>query len=254
MVAVKNTKNAAVKTARQKTDFQEIGGCSMGFGVLFVGYFFLINITYFSFTDVIAAVLMLTALSSLSRFNRPMKVSYILDGVFAFVALGEFLLAICEMFSIFDPSGVLAVLLPLRYLLVGAMSVSLLLGIRSLANEVGLEKLANKCLLSLSLPALVYFLSALLEITPLFENTSVSDTGLVALIVLLFTLVSVCVMLVRIYTAYMRICMPEDVDMEEKPSRFAFINRYREKKARRAAEEAEELKRLRLEKQKRKKK
>ena len=42
--------------------------------------------------------------------------------------------------------------------------------------------------------------------------------------------------------------------MPEKPSRFAFINRYREKQEQRNREVAEEVARMRAEKQKRKKK
>jgi hypothetical protein len=41
----------------------------MGFGMLFIGYFLLINITYFEYTDIIAAMLMLMAAYKLSFVN-----------------------------------------------------------------------------------------------------------------------------------------------------------------------------------------
>lgn len=226
----------------------------MGFGTLFIGYFFLINITYYTFTDLLGGLIMLLALSSLARFNRPMRVSMIADGVFCLIGLAEFVIAIADMFSLFDGSGVLAVLLPIRHIAVATLSVCLLLGVRSLAIEVGLEKLGAKCQRLLTLPALTYLLSALLDIPALFPPDAAKDTQIVALIVLLMTLASVTLVLSTIHTAYRRICMPEDADMPEKPSRFAFINRYREKQEQRNREVAEEVARMRAEKQKRKKK
>ena len=51
----------------------------------------------------------------------------------------------------------------------------------------------------------------------------------------------VCINLVTIYSAYMRICMPDDVDNDavDKPSRFGFVNKYREHTAEKQREYAE---------------
>ena len=221
----------------------------MGFGILFIGYFFLINITYFTLTDVVAAVLMLLALSSLSRFNKPMKLALYADGLFVVIALLEFLLEVLLMFSLVNTANLLDIFILLRHITLAVLNVFLLLGIRSLALEVGLEKLANKCAMALPLPVLAYLLSALLEVSPLFQNTPVELTQYVALIALLLTIIGVIVVLARIYNAYARICMPEDIEMEVKPSRFAFINRFREKQAQRDLETQEEMARLRAERQ-----
>ena len=233
----------------------------MGFGILFIGYFFLINITYFTLTDIVSAVLMLMALSSLSRFNKPLKLALYADGAFMLVALGEFLLEVLAMFSLASTGNLQGIFILLRHIALAVLNVLLLLGIRSLALEVGLEKLANKCTMTLSLPAFAYLLSALLEAKPLFQSTPVELMQSIALVALLLTIVSVVLVLARIYNAYARICMPEDVEMEVKPSRFAFVNRFREKQAQRDRETQEEMARLRaerqqrrMEKQKRKKK
>ena len=47
--------------------------------------------------------------------------------------------------------------------------------------------------------------------------------------------------LVAVYSAYMHICMPEDVtnDSREKPSRLGFVNKFREHEAERSREYAE---------------
>ena len=234
----------------------------MGFGILFIGYFFLINITYFAWTDIVSAVLMLLALSSLSRFNKPLKIAFISNVVFTVVALGEFLLEmLVSMFSVVGIESYLSHTIAIRYIVLVVLNVFLILGIRSLAIEVGLEKLANKCTFTLSLPTLTYLLSALLQISPLFSSTPITQTQYIAGIVLLMTIVSVITVLARIYNAYARICMPEDVEMEVKPSRFSFVNRFREKQAQREAETQQEIARMRaeryqrrMEKQKRKKK
>ena len=45
----------------------------MGFGTLFIGYFLILNITYYSFTDIIAALIMLLGLYKLSTVNKHFK-------------------------------------------------------------------------------------------------------------------------------------------------------------------------------------
>ena len=230
----------------------------MGFGTLFIGCFLLINISFYDFTDLLAALLMLVALSNLSRYNRPMKAAMLVTSVFALYALPAFLVAVMELFPP-APNTVVAVmdaLLPLRYLLIGGVSVTILLGIRAFADEVGLEKLKTRVDCILVIPVFAALLAALMSIEPLVGAIG-EGAGAFTLISLVLSLVSAVLLLSTVYTAYARICLPEDADMPERPSRFAFVNRYRERKAARAAEEAKirtELLQRRRENQKRKKK
>ena len=67
--------------------------------------------------------------------------------------------------------------------------------------------------------------------------------------ILFFTIVGTLVLIVMnltvIYSCYMRICMPGDEHMKDKPSRFAFVNEYRARQAEREAEAmAERMKQL----------
>ena len=101
----------------------------MGFGILLIGYFFLINITYFTLTDLLSAVLMLLALSSLSRFNKPLKWAFITDGIFTIVALSEFAFEVLSMFSLANTATLLSICMPVRYITLGVFNVFLLLGI-----------------------------------------------------------------------------------------------------------------------------
>ena len=72
----------------------------MGFGLLFIGYFFLINITYYAYTDIIGAMVMLMALYKLGRFCRDFKHAAVADTVFAVFATGELVLAALGAFGI----------------------------------------------------------------------------------------------------------------------------------------------------------
>ena len=69
----------------------------MGFGTLFIGYFFLFNISYYAYTDIIAAMLCLMATYKLSGVNRGFKASFVLSVIFAVFALGEILVPAAEL-------------------------------------------------------------------------------------------------------------------------------------------------------------
>ena len=61
----------------------------MGFGILFIAYFLLLNIAYFSFTDIIAGLALTLALNKLSPVNKYFKYSQIPSGVFSLLGLVE---------------------------------------------------------------------------------------------------------------------------------------------------------------------
>ena len=42
----------------------------MGFGLLFIGYFFLLNLTYFEYTDLLGALVMFLAFYKLQTVNK----------------------------------------------------------------------------------------------------------------------------------------------------------------------------------------
>lgn len=211
----------------------------MGFGTLFLGTFLLINISFYDYTDLVAALIMLVALSNLSRYNRPMKAAMLATSLFAVYALPAFLLAVLELFPPAPSTFVslMRALVPIRYVLIGAVSVTVLLGIRALADEVGLVKLKTRVDCILVLPIFSAVLCALMSIEPLVGAIG-QGAGAFTLIALLLSLISTVLLISTVYTAYARICLPEDADMPERPSRFALINRYRQRKAERAAEEA----------------
>lgn len=231
----------------------------MGYGLLFLGYFLLVNITFYGYTDLFCGMVLLYALSRLSVYNKPLRVAFYIAVGFTVYAIPEFLLSLLELFPP-APLGfinVMDALLPMRYLLILALTVALLWGVRTMAKEVELTKLSERIDCILIVPILANLMMAVLSIKPLITGMQAQTALGLTLIALTLFLVSVGLTLYSIYTAYMRICLPEDVDMPERPSRFAFINRYRQRRDERAAEEAREreaLLRRKLQNKKRKKK
>ena len=77
----------------------------MGFGTLFFGYFLLLNITYYSFTDLIAALIAAMGLYKLSSVNRPFKNGFYASVIFGFIGymvLQILLIIILFIFALFN--------------------------------------------------------------------------------------------------------------------------------------------------------
>ena len=64
----------------------------MGFGTLFVGYFFILNFPYCAYTDALAALLMLYGLYKLSGINENFKRATYFTAVFALFGIAELFL------------------------------------------------------------------------------------------------------------------------------------------------------------------
>ncbi len=229
----------------------------MGFGTLFIGYFLLLNLTYYGFTDVIAAAVMLLGLYKLAPVNKYFGASAIAAGVFLAFSLGEFGIAVYEMF--FRPIGstlLVSLMSVIRCMAVGLLTVMMLKGIEEVSREVEIENLPVKASRLAIATAVAYSLWIALEAPLSFINDYV--LAVLALITMLATIAIIIVNLTVIYSCYMRICMPGSEDIsKEKPSRFAFVNEYRARKAERDEETARqraELLKKRLEKKKGKKK
>ena len=224
----------------------------MGFGTLFIGYFLLLNLTYYSVTDVIAAAVMLLGLYKLSGVNAYFRYASIATGVFLAFSLGELGIFTYEMFlrPINSPLFISCVSM-MRALIIGSLTVIMLRGIQEVSGEVSLSGVPERAKRLSIISSVTYLLWIVLELPISFINDYV--LAVASLITLLLTMALIIANLTVIYTCYMKICMPGDEDvMKDKPSRFAFVNEYRAKKEERAKAEAEE--RLRLLSEKRKKK
>lgn len=212
----------------------------MGFGTLFIGYFLLLNVTYFGFTDVIAALLMLLACYKLKSVNVHFKRAEIPLGLFAALGTVELFEGILTMFAPDLENATLTSLLSIiRYAILAAAVYFILSGIIAVSDEVELPCLTARAKLMRVLSILAMLFSLALEMPWLKELDAAKPLWIMGFIALLFNFFTVLATLSVIYTAYMRICMPEDLEFTEKPSRFAFVNKYREREARKQREYAE---------------
>ena len=212
----------------------------MGFGTLFIGYFLLLNITYFTVTDVICGLVMAIGLQKLSPVNRYFKGAFYVSLLFSALGLYELVLTGCDMFMKgFSADGLLSYCAIPRYVILALLSLLILDGIRDVSKEVGLGELSKKSYRQIFLSLSVYFLLTLLEFPGLEVIIDTRVLAIISIIMLLSLTVTIILNLVTIYSAYMRICMPGEKDITEKPSKFAFINKYREHNEQKQREYAE---------------
>ena len=222
----------------------------MGFGTLFIGYFLILNLTYYGLTDVIAAAVMLLGLYKLSGFNKYFRAALVVCGVFLAFSVGELGVAIYEMFiAKLDAPALISVMSAVRSLILGALSVLMLKALSAIATEVDIPELVKKCERLTVATSTVYSVLIVLELPLSFINPYVLAIG--SLLALLTAIAVIIMNLSAIYTCYMKICMPGDEELRDKPSRFAFVNEYRARKAEQAELEAQKrLERLKSRKNK----
>ena len=213
----------------------------MGFGTLFIGFFFTLNFAYPGFTDAIAGIIMLYGAYQLSSINKSFKLGATFTLVFTVFGVAELGFEIYDMFTVAsaDPTLV-SVLSALRYVSIALLSLFMLLGMRDVAREVKLQALAVKCerVAVMTLP--VYLICIILEILGLFQIKESVALNIAAVIMLVCNIAVTVMSLICIYRCYARICMPGKNDSDEpKESRFAFVNAFRRHEEEKQREYAE---------------
>ncbi len=196
----------------------------MGFGTLFIGYFFLINITYFEYTDIIGAMVMLMGLYKLSSINRPFRTAAVACSVFAVFSLAEVAVGILDLFfSLPQYEVIMPYVSAVRYLLIFILTVCIMRGIAEVADEVEATGLTSVAKATVPL-TFIYILAALFEL-PFIGSLFGVATGYIYL----FIIVAICVFhitnLITIYKAYMQICMPQDLYRKQKDTKGGFGNK-----------------------------
>ena len=213
----------------------------MGFGVLFVGYFLVLNFAYSQFTDAIAATVMLYALYKLSYLNREFKIATYFAMLFSLVGLLELSVGGLEIFSVINPDAAFNSAVSIaRSFAVGLTTVFMLRGMCEVAREVGITSLGDKCKSLYCLSAVLYPLLILLECGGLGAFVDPYILAYASVLLIFVELVAIALNLTAVYTCYMRICMPgEEAAEGEKKSRFGIVNAFREHQEMRNREYAE---------------
>ena len=203
----------------------------MGFGILFIGYFLLLNnVSYYMLTDVISALLMLLAFFKLAYLNRGFSLGFIFCSIFAAFGAFEFISEAMRMFNILSlGASFISIVGMIRYLLICLTTVFMLIGARDIAREVDLNALAVRCHKGVILTFIIYALNIIWQTSSLLGfSPSVRFMALSGYIIILATLILVIMNLISVYGCYMHICMPgEDKSGASKKSRFSFVNAFR---------------------------
>ena len=220
----------------------------MGFGILFTGYFLLLNFAYSYFTDAICAAIMLYAMHKLSWVNRCFKTGVYASIAFLVFGMAELCVSVAGM-MIQMPDFIGLVLPMMRQLIIGITTVTMLTGISEVALEVGLKRLSKKCELFIKLTLCLYLVNIVLEAPAFADLLGIGVSVALYFISIVATLALVAANLVTIYQAYMKICMPSDKDMKEKESKLGFVKAFKAHEEKAQKEYAE----YRIEKMKAKK-
>ena len=216
----------------------------MGFGLLFIGYFisFLMSLNNYGFAfEIVGYAIMLSAIGKLSEYKHSLSGS----------SIALLVMALC---SVYDGFRQVASLLSMQTPLFGinvSFSVSmtaaaatlmfhllLLLPIRDIAREAQDNELSRKVYPAVCMATLACLLEFAVAVGGSFFVTDAPSTAFRTL-TLISVLVHICYplfSLVFIYSCYARLCPPEDKEMPQRPSRFAFVNKMRQKQEEKAAE------------------
>ncbi|MBR2465570.1 MAG: hypothetical protein IKB38_01375 [Clostridia bacterium] len=220
----------------------------MGFGTLFIGYVLLLDLPYQTLTNAIAAGVMLIALLKLAYLNSHMKRALYACSFFFAFAIYEAVIEVLSSVFFISVGGIVlnTASYLIRNVLIGALSVFMLFGMRDVAEEVGLRRLAKKCDIYSKLTLSVYVLNLTVppDLAVIFGGTgsAVYTQFLLSVVTTLFTLYIIVMNCINIYSCYSKICMPEDnvrAGTEKKPSRFGFVNKFREHEDEKRREYAE---------------
>lgn len=199
----------------------------MGFGWLLIGEMLLFPITVgFFYTVPVAAVFLCLAGYRLARVNRPFGVSFylaLLAGVLAVPAIVLRVIPATDGLAHYAEGATL--------LCIFAWHLAALTGMAWVTKETGLVKLHAVAYRNRIFCCIYFALAAFLTVAdglPVSEEAGRFLTGANYAVIAL-GLVVLALNAYLTFRAYANICMPEDVEMPRRASRFRFINEAREK-------------------------
>lgn len=222
----------------------------MGFGYIFLGYVIAINPVYEGFTLLPAMLLILNGMLKLGAFNRPLKEARLWCYPSLVAALAYFAAETCRMFALLpEPTwkglgNGAALAFDLLFML---FTLRLLSGIIELARETDLPRILVRAKRNLIFVCLLYPLSLFLSL-PVEAEWFIAACRYIYPFLFIFRFVVMILNAVLIYSCYMYICLPEDLDMPRRETGIRFIDEWNrkndEKETRNIALKKEELAKL----------
>ena len=211
----------------------------MGFGVLFIGYFiaFLMSLHTYGFVcRILGYYLIFLSLQKLSEYKKillhavaPLLVMTICGVYDAGAMLSE------SIFASPFPQPLSFAVDVLEIVAGYIFHLFLLKGITKLGEDTELPRICSFARWNLVSVTAYGFLNAILLVIQLFalagETVINSFASTLTRVTLLAGILYPVIMLFLIHSCYVQICAPEDIEMQPKPSRFAFVNKSREMSA-----------------------
>ena len=206
----------------------------MGFGLLFLGYFvatLMSNHPYGWATQIVGFYLIFLALARLREYKHsfkrclwPLVLMTLCQAFFGYRYLfAEATPDVPALFASIRLDDLINVVFVTALMILHFLLFS---SIREIALDVEDERIVNLSQRNFYIVG-AYFL---FNITVAFLPRTGSAMPTLTLILVLAGILYPLFVLHLLFHCYTRICAPEDKDMEQKPSRFAFINRMREKR------------------------
>ena len=193
----------------------------MGFGYVFLGCLFTVNIPYHNFTDVFAVALMLLGLSTLAPYAKGFALAFKVGLPLLGISFLGFFLDVFSLLRLIEfPVWLSPSLSAVGFVCKFFFFWLLFMGVDEVAKETDIPKLRAHAMRSRFLTPIICCAGLLLEIG-IFEAQSVF-LKYYLLGYLLFGVIYALLNCKTIYECYMLICFEGDESMEEKPSRFSF--------------------------------
>lgn len=181
----------------------------MGFGLLLIGYFLMLNIPYHNLTDIFSALIMMLALYRLAPINKGFRYAYFLLFPITVVSAVGFFAELFRFVGLWtDKAGyIIKIIAVPQYLLFYAFTILMLSGIRDVSEETGLRKYvasAIKCMIYSSL----FYIPWTILTAGLLDHFS--QVTLTAMFVMIIGYISDFCILFLLHGCYRKICMPDD--------------------------------------------
>ncbi len=206
----------------------------MGFGLLLLGYTITYILTvglgnYLFAGMLIGGFIMFSALSELRKYCP----------AFLYALIADVLLVICSFYetaAFFDGAFLLGLSIDSEYLhsifdwiefaLNLLFNITLLYGIADLSKRVEYSEIGQKAYRNMVFVVMYNVLQVLMFIPgTVFQN----DKAFFMTLLMIFQLIYAAFNFILIFKCYAKICPEGEEDMQRKPSRFAFVNKMREK-------------------------
>ena len=184
----------------------------MGFGIMFLGFFFLyigaitpLNV----FTAIIGSAIILLSLKELVYQNKLFMASAISAVLLVIVSVG------CVFVDLLGNKGSLSydIFFYSEQIVATLLGALLMMSIYAIAKSVDLPKIQTKCVITLVF--IIIYAVCLVLYNTIFADNEFALSRLYAIIVISQIIYSV-LGLVTVFNSYMRICYADDKDMTKK--------------------------------------